>query len=152
MDTPPNTIQQPIGAHRSKQSTSDAALHDKQPTESLATTGTVVYAKVPYWPKWPAVVCDREQTPFKGRKTTNQSIVVRFFGTNKFCLVKPDSLSKYEHQSTTNARLQTAIKQAQEYIDVSQVATITSRHRSKPQRTTKHVNFQSDVTILPIYD
>ena len=103
----------------------------KQPSQnrnpfntSNIATGTVIFAKFPGYPPWPAKVINTHNTALHNKKQPTNTTPIQFFGTNKLTFIPNDDITEYTQRFKTKHRaLQRAANLAQNYLDTSKGPT-----------------------------
>lgn len=82
--------------------------------------GSVVLAKFPGWPPWPALVVSPDHTVLSRHRRPPDSLAVRFFGTDRLAYVARPSITPFVPNAQSKHRpLQRAFTIAQRYLSSS---------------------------------
>lgn len=115
------------------------------PTDSPSTpapsrvAGTVVLAKVPCWPTWPALTISPDGTPLASLKRPAGCIPVQFFGTGRYAYVEPQHVLVFDPSFPNKSR---AFARA---MDIAK--DVISQPPPPPSKTPPSVHFCDRPTI-----
>lgn len=115
---------------------------------NLTAIDSVVSAKFPGWPAWPAIVMNPALTPFANRRSLSKKVTVRFFGTHKFALIDPSDITVFASKQSKRRDLAKAIAEADDFLKgqtdpprITQNPVGTSQARTVMFKTTPQVRF-----------
>jgi hypothetical protein len=112
-----NTCGSPSTNHADVTPARSALRKNPQPhVASAPRFGSVVLAKFPYLPAWPALVVDPVGTPLQQKRSPRDSVAVEFFGTHKFAFVRNADIQPFVARQTRHRGVHNATMEAEQYI------------------------------------